>query len=276
MRNLDRLHLGYIKLYRRLLDSRVFLDEFLLKVWIWVLLKASHRERSVPFKTGKGMSLVTLQPGQLIFGRKSAARDLGAPAETVRGRMAKLRSLGMVTIQPTTHYSLITVVNWHPYQGSKNSKDAQPPPTHHIQECCKKCESRPGPAAAHSDPQTSGAAPLLPLLENNSVAAPAQRRHHRRRGCDYPAEIVELWNAYCDTIVRVPAKKADTLRNIAARVKEGYTVRQLGIAMENYSDTMPEDPELRYHPNNFFGKKAYFQGFLSDTIPESAKEPTRE
>jgi len=131
------------------------------------------------------------------------------------------------------------------------------------------------------DTAADAAGPLLSLTEvehpdkGNGGLTPKKASRTRKKTSEYPPEVLELWQAYCDTIVKVPAKKADALRNIIARLKEGYTIRQLGIAMENYSDTMPEDPDRRYHPNNFFGQKAYFLGFLPEADPGHAEAAAR-
>lgn len=90
---------GYIKLYRRLLDSACFQNEGLLKIWIWCLLKANHETAWVPFKTGKGSSVVKIEPGQFIFGRKSAAKELKMDESTVYKRMKYLEKLKNITIQ---------------------------------------------------------------------------------------------------------------------------------------------------------------------------------
>ena len=41
----DMENKSYIKLFRKLLESPIFENEIALKVWIWCLLKATHKER---------------------------------------------------------------------------------------------------------------------------------------------------------------------------------------------------------------------------------------
>jgi uncharacterized phage protein (TIGR02220 family) len=107
---------GWVGLYRKLLDSRVFTNPDLLKVWIWCLLKANHKKRWVPIKTGKGETEVEVGPGQFVFGRFSAAKKLKMNPNTVKSRMQKLKSMGNITTQNKTHYSIISIVNWESYQ----------------------------------------------------------------------------------------------------------------------------------------------------------------
>ena len=63
----DRLA-GWIKLHRQLLDSLVFDNPDLLKVWIWCLLKASHRE----YKTLVGFQEVELRRAIYIRKKESS------------------------------------------------------------------------------------------------------------------------------------------------------------------------------------------------------------
>jgi DNA-binding Lrp family transcriptional regulator len=108
---------GYVKLYHKLLDSRVFQNEGLLKVWIWCLLRASYKERWVSLKVGKGQTEIHLLPGQFIFGRKTAAKDLKMNPSTVWKRIKKLENMQNCDIQSNNQYSVVTIVNWGFYQG---------------------------------------------------------------------------------------------------------------------------------------------------------------
>ena len=115
----------YIALYRGLIDSPVFAHEGLLKIWIWCLLRANYTEKPVPIITGRGQSIVTVGPGQFIFGRKSAAKELSMQPGTVYDRMQKLSELDMINIQSNNHYSIVSICNWDYYQVQlKNNQQA--------------------------------------------------------------------------------------------------------------------------------------------------------
>lgn len=113
--------LGYVKIYRQLLDSEVFCNADLLKVWIWCLLKATHRDRWVSVRTGRGETQVGLQAGQFLFGRKSAAKKLKMPESSVNDRMKKLQGIGCIKIEPYPHFSIITILNWTFYQDAEKT-----------------------------------------------------------------------------------------------------------------------------------------------------------
>ena len=113
---------GWIKLHRKLLDSRVFVNEGLLKTWVWCLLKANHETEWVPVKTGKGTTEVKIEPGQFIFGRKTAAKELKMKLSTVWKRMLKLETTQNLNIQRNTHYSIVCIINWECYQSKEKPK----------------------------------------------------------------------------------------------------------------------------------------------------------
>ena len=116
---------GYIKLYRVLLNSEVFQTEGLLKVWIWCLTRATYKERWISVPTGSGKTTIHLVPGQFIFGRETASKELVMAPSTVRNRMKKLADMGNVDSQSDSHYSIITILNWELYQG-EDEEEGQP------------------------------------------------------------------------------------------------------------------------------------------------------
>lgn len=62
---------SYIKLFRKLLNSPIFENEKALKIWVWCLLKATHKEREQLV----GQQIIHLEIGQFVFGRKQAQKN---------------------------------------------------------------------------------------------------------------------------------------------------------------------------------------------------------
>jgi len=116
---------GYIKLFRKTLDSRVFANAEIFKVWIWCLLRANHKNGWVMMKTGRGETEVRIEPGQFIFGRKAASEELKMPQSSIRNRIKKLKNIGNLDIKEDTHYSIITIVNWDTYQCFYEKEDSK-------------------------------------------------------------------------------------------------------------------------------------------------------
>ena len=129
---------GWIKLYRKLLDSPIFQNPHRLKLAVWALLKATYNEQYVAVKTGKGETMVHLKPGQFLSGRHVAASELNMPPSSARNRLHSLGKAGFLDMQKDRHYSIITVVNWDIYQPSEanlgRQVDNQRTTKGHIQE----------------------------------------------------------------------------------------------------------------------------------------------
>jgi len=113
---------GFVNLWRCSLDSQVWKSDGLWKVWCWCLMKASYSSRWKSIITGRGETEIELLPGQFIFGRKSAAKELGMTESTIRNRIEKLKKIGNLVVKPDTHYSIVTVCNWKIYNSVEIDK----------------------------------------------------------------------------------------------------------------------------------------------------------
>jgi len=111
--------LGWIKLYRKLLNSPIFSSEKGLKIWVWCLLKATHEG----YEQYVGRSLVQINPGEFVFGRKAAAHELRMSESTVRNWIEVLKKDSYLDIKPYTKYSIISIQKWDEYQGSNSKVD---------------------------------------------------------------------------------------------------------------------------------------------------------
>lgn len=116
---------GFINLHRTLLDSMIFSSQTGLKIWIWLLLKASYRKRYVSLKIGKGETTVTIERGQLLFGRYKAEEELCIDGSTIYKWIKKLEENEMILVQSNNQYSIITICNYDTYQG-ENTNEEQP------------------------------------------------------------------------------------------------------------------------------------------------------
>lgn len=103
---------GWLKLYRSILDSAVFQDAEIFKVWIWLLCNVAFEQHDTVCY-GK---VIHLKPGQIATGRKKIAQCTDLNENKVYRALTVLKSLGNIEIKATNKYSIITVVNWDKYQ----------------------------------------------------------------------------------------------------------------------------------------------------------------
>ena len=126
---------SWIKLYRKILESPIFENEKALKVWIWCLVKATHKEREQLV----GKQIVHLEKGQFVTGRKKASEELKMKDRTVYDYFKLLEELHMISINSNNKFSIVTVEKWEDYQveefknQQQNNNNATT--TQHKQEC---------------------------------------------------------------------------------------------------------------------------------------------
>ncbi len=113
---------GYVKLWRKSKDSGFLGNAEAWQLLCWCLMSASHKRH----KLLVGKQLVTLEPGQLVFGRKAAAQELNTTEQRIRTSLKLLENGDFLTSQPTNKYSIITIVNWHSYQDEQSVSNQQP------------------------------------------------------------------------------------------------------------------------------------------------------
>lgn len=111
---------GWIKLHRKITESPVFDNEKVLKVFIYCLTKASHKNH----KQLVGTKVVDLAPGQFIFGRQSWASTLKINESSIYRYMKLLEELDIINIKSNNKFSVVTIVNWATYQ-QEDAKNEQ-------------------------------------------------------------------------------------------------------------------------------------------------------
>lgn len=110
---------GWIKLYRQLLESPIFNNEKLLKVWIWCLLKATHKG----YEQFVGKQLIYIKAGQFVTGRKRASEELKLKEGTVYDYIKTLEKEKMLSIKSNNKFSIISITNWEKYQVEENESN---------------------------------------------------------------------------------------------------------------------------------------------------------
>ena len=119
---------GWIKLHRKFKESDIFNDPDLLRLWVLILMKASHSKREVTIQGEK----VELEPGQFITGRSALHSDYNKDLPkkfmvkdtTLWNRLKKLESMGSLTIEnlPSRRASVITLNNWDKHQAEESKE----------------------------------------------------------------------------------------------------------------------------------------------------------
>jgi len=130
---------GWVKIHRKLLENPRFRDGDWLKVWLWMLLRASHGGHSVIFKGER----IQLQAGQFTAGRFQISEQTGVNQSKVFRVLEALKSEQQIEQRISNACSLFTITNWTSYQKieqqieqpTNNQRTTNEQPANTKQEC---------------------------------------------------------------------------------------------------------------------------------------------
>lgn len=110
---------GWVKVHRKLLENPVFKNDKCLRLWIYLLLKATHRPDKIIWNDG----VLRVKEGQLVTGRKQIALDTGLTESSIERLLKFLENEHQIEQQKTTKFRIITIVKWSEYQETDNKPD---------------------------------------------------------------------------------------------------------------------------------------------------------
>ncbi len=113
---------GYVRLYRSLIGHPVFADAELLKLFVYCVLKANHKPKSVAMKSGRGSRMINVGRGEFVTGRRSLATEFNCPPSSIRNRLSRLVKLGCIAIFEDHQFSRICIANYGIYQKRKDDE----------------------------------------------------------------------------------------------------------------------------------------------------------
>jgi len=112
---------GWIKLHRSILDHPRASDPDWVAVWIYLLVNAAHKPQRALFN-GK---IITLEPGQLLTGRKVISEATGVGEPKTKRLLYTMEREGQIRRKSSHKGSLISIKNWGEYQGDGGQLNGQ-------------------------------------------------------------------------------------------------------------------------------------------------------
>ncbi|CVK17549.1 conserved phage C-terminal domain-containing protein [Sporomusa sphaeroides] len=230
---------GYVKLTRCLIQKPIFQNEKLLKVWIWCLLKASHKEHEQLI----GLQKINLQPGQFITGRYAGAKELKMNPSTFWKYLLWLNNNQSLDIQSNNKFSLVTLINWELYQ-------IEPP----------KSDSKNDSKMTTKEQQNNTNKNVKNGKNENNNIYSVETIPFR--------EIIDYLNQSCGTSYRVTEKHKTSIRT---RWQEKYTFDDFKKVIEKKAKEWLGTDSAKYlRPETLFGTK--FDSYLNQLETEPKVE----
>ena len=106
------LEVGYIKIFRSILNWRWYHDANTLRVFLHLLLTANYKVHA--------FEDITIERGQRVVSIKKLAEELNLSEKNVRTALKHLKKTGEVAVKATSKYSIITIKNYNFYQSAAN------------------------------------------------------------------------------------------------------------------------------------------------------------
>jgi uncharacterized phage protein (TIGR02220 family) len=225
---------GYIKLYRKLLASSIFHNEKLLKVWIWCLLKASHKG----YKHVVGLQEIELSEGQFVTGRFKGSTELKMNPSTFYKYLISLKNLHMIELKSNNKVTVVTIVNWGKYQVEET-------------ESCQQNNNK------------------ITTKEQQSNTNKNDKNVKNEKNIYIPfPEIISYLNLKAKTNYKDSSSK--TKKHITARWNEGYQLQDFYTVIDKKCfDWLNTEQAIYLRPETLFGTK--FEGYLNQPKKRSTR-----
>ncbi|XEI31189.1 hypothetical protein NMD14_10185 [Aeromonas veronii] len=113
---------GFVLLYKSIKDATFYRDPSRKSLWLHLLLEVTHERTEDTFNGNR----ITLSRGQLVGSARSLGEACGVSEDSARRSLDAFERDGMITRtakQGTKGYTLITVLNYDPYQRGVSEHD---------------------------------------------------------------------------------------------------------------------------------------------------------
>lgn len=100
---------GFIILDRSITEWRWFKNANVFRVFMYLLLKANFEPRD--------FENMTIERGQVVTSYPKLSDALGITTAQARTAIGNLKATGEITVETTSKFSIITVINYEKYQG---------------------------------------------------------------------------------------------------------------------------------------------------------------
>lgn len=234
---------GWIKSHRKMLEWRWFKDSATFHVFMYLVLKASHKQID-HFQIG-------LERGQLVTGYRAISRDTGLSVQSVRTIMNRLKSTQEITSKSTNKYTIVTICNYDEYQGF-GGDDQQ--------------------ANQQANQQTTNKQPTSNQQATNTIQEVKKEKKVKKErskttvGQQPPDAVREVIGHLNErTGKNYKASSRANIEILYARFKEGFTVSDCKAAIDNQARAwMGTDSEIYLRPSTLF-RASKLDGYVNNT-----------
>ena len=108
---------GYIKLWRKILDTSFYQNPNMIRMAIHLLLTVNHRDKKFFFNGSE----ITVLAGQSLTGIDKLALELRLTVQMVRTTLKNLEKVRFLTRETTNRFSIVTICRYWDYQKNETT-----------------------------------------------------------------------------------------------------------------------------------------------------------
>jgi hypothetical protein len=113
---------GFIKLHRKIRDTKLYKDSYTMHLWLELLSRVNHKANSWEF----GGRLCSVKAGECLVSLYSLSDSTGIKVSRIRCILKKLKTAQMITSKSTPYGTYIELVSWAKYQEDNKKCIAKP------------------------------------------------------------------------------------------------------------------------------------------------------
>jgi len=106
------MHQGYIKLWRKFMETSFFKNSECVHLALYLLLQANHKPTKFIFNKKEEI----LETGQIMTGREKIRLDTGITAQSIRTCLNILKNVKFLSRRVSNRFSIISINNYCDYQ----------------------------------------------------------------------------------------------------------------------------------------------------------------
>ena len=227
---------GWVKIHRKILDSRFGKNIEMLGFWAYLILVANHKEN---YFTPSG---IALGQGQIITGRKRISAETGLNESKVERLLKKLEIEHQIEQQKTTKYRIITITNWHLYQSSEQQVEQQA-----------------------NNKRTTSEQQVNTKQEHKNI----RTKEYKNIYADKIAEVIKHLNTVNDS--KFECKSKSTVKSVTGVLKQGYSINDCKLVVNWKFKEWSNSEKMRkfIRPDTLFGSK--FDIYLAEARSQESK-----
>jgi hypothetical protein len=108
---------GWIKIHRKFLEWQWFEKTEAVHLFIYLILKANHKDLQ--------WQGITIKRGQLVASLNKISADTGISIQSIRTLLKKFENTNEISLKSTNRYSIVTICKYDSYQDENDQTNRQ-------------------------------------------------------------------------------------------------------------------------------------------------------